>query len=133
MTSMEADRAYIVKIRSGNPARVITVCGKTTSTARTIALQGGAGIMNYIGTCYPVSIDFNSSNLAPLLSGGIAVYDVNADIIKENYNNILSTAYKNSLDGLFHSASLYRFTPGRGYIVSKKQAGDVVWTYPKQY
>jgi hypothetical protein len=133
LVSMEPDIGYIIQIKNGNPSRVITVVGKTTSVARAIQLSGGTGVTNYVGTCYPVKVALNSSGLAPLLSGGIAVYDPNADKVQENYGGITKIAFKSSNDGLLHSTSLNNFVPGRGYIVTKRVSGNVTWDYPKTY
>jgi hypothetical protein len=129
ISTMEPDRGYFININYANVAKTITLAGKTTPTRRTVDLIGGTGTFNYVGSCYPLNISLNSSDLAGLLAGA-APFSSTADTVQENFNGVINTAYKDLSSGQFKSLTLKDFMPGKGYMVVKNASGNATWYYP---
>jgi hypothetical protein len=139
--SIEADEGFIVQIRDGHPATCITFVGSACAESRQIMTDPD---MNFIGTCYPVDVELNNSNLFGSGATG-ATNASDADRIW-SYNPAAASYYDYAWLA-DHSGTIYdgtwitgskptkiKFRPGKGYWFQRRPGRAAFnWIYTKPY
>ncbi len=137
--SLDPDRSFWIWLRNYPSDSLVTITGKISKDAnRVIALQKG---INYIGTCYPVSVTLQASELASdnVVRGG--KNSPNADKILRWFGDKYEMAWL--VDGTGTAwdkkwvvesgagETQMKFIPGNGYILMlRDNYPQQIWTYP---
>ena len=136
---IDPDHSFWVLLRSTASDSVLTFTGKVSKGAnRAITLVQG---LNFIGTCYPVSISLPNSELASdgVVAGGSS--SGKADKIMRWLGDRYEVAWLvggtgSAWDGSWlnesgSAATAIQFNPGVGYILwIKGNNASTLWTYP---
>jgi hypothetical protein len=135
-----SDEGWYLNIRAGHPATCISLMGEVSTTGRLIVVSTG---MNMVGTCFPVQVPIDSSNIyasgitgGPNLSSADQVWTYNTTVegfdcswVVDNVNpSINGKAYTGN-----HPTTM-KFTPGKGYWIQvQPNHNGFIWSYPKPY
>lgn len=135
------DEGFVLEIRSGHPATYITMIGEVSKTNRSVPISTG---MNFVGTCFPLEVTLEGSNLWQSgMKGGRNAAD--ADRVWK-YSPTVVGSYEVAwlVDGVgpsyngkwYTGNSLTKLTlkPGYGYRVEIRAShAPFTWDYKKPY
>jgi hypothetical protein len=135
------DEGWFLQIRDGNPATYITMVGEVSNVNRSIPIAVG---MNMVGSCFPVTVTIEASNLwvsgftgAPNSGASDRLWTYNAntfgkydiawivDGVSPQYNGkVFSGSYPTSMN----------LTPGKSYWIQIRSGrSPFTWNYIKPY
>jgi len=139
--SIEADHAFILQIRTGHSTAPVTCVGMVSEASREVSLEPG---MNFIGTCFPVDVELDDSNLyesgaTGSFNAGDAdrVWKWNPCVVAEYDIAWLVDGTGTPYDGTWVTAkqpTYVKFRPGSGYWFQRRLGRTQFdWDYPKPY
>ena len=139
-----SDEAWYLEIRNGHPSTYLTLIGEVSRVDRQMHLSAG---MNMVGTCFPVIVTMDQSNLygsgmtgapASYTSDRIWTYVASADTNTAWFNTAwMVDGISAGMNGKIYSGNLptnMKFNPGKGYWIEVRQGHhSFTWNYPKPY
>jgi len=135
------DEGFTLQIRSGHPASYITFVGKVSEVARTVNIGQD---MTYFGTCFPVEVALNDSNL---YGSGAAGAGNAGDADRVWSYNPLALSFYDYAWLVDHTGTIYdgkwitgnkptaiKLVPGKGYWFQRRQPRPpFTWNYLRPY
>ncbi len=135
-----SDEGWYLNVRAGHPATYVSLIGEVSTTGRFIVVSTG---MNMVGTCFPIQVPINNSNIyssgitgAPNAPSADQVWTYNTSTDGFDCSWVVDNVNP-SINGeafMGNHPSTMKFTPGKGYWIEvQPNHSGFIWSYPKPY